>query len=324
MPAARGLACLIVLVWTLALGVGSAGAWQAKSTSPKKPADKKTVRSAGAGKVLVRVDGHAITQRDLDRMFLGRGVEESRREELTPRLIDELIDMRLIRQFLNEHKIEAPKDEVDEQVAVLRKMVEGNKSGKTLADYGYTEQSLREEVSLPIAWRIYVTRTVTDEQILKYFKQHRQEFDGTQVRASHILLKVSTSHESPELRAAREKSKELREKIVAKEISFEEAARQNSEAPSRDQGGDVGFFPWRGIMPESFSRVAFELKEGEVSEPFTTPFGVHICITTDRKPGDLSPEDARSEVQAVISQELWRKTLADLRAKAKIERVGKP
>jgi len=184
---------------------------------------------------------------------------------------------------------------------------------------GYSEDTLREELALPLSWKVHVNRMVTPKRLREYFQQHRQEFDGTQVRARHIVLQVPTGKESDELKAAEEKLRQVRTDIVDEKITFAEAAKKYSEAPSRENGGDVGFFPYRGKMPAAFSRVAFSLKEGEVSGPFRTPFGVHLCTLTAQTPGQLSLEDVRQPVLKQLSRELWNETVRKERAQAKIE-----
>jgi parvulin-like peptidyl-prolyl isomerase len=78
-------------------------------------------------------------------------------------------------------------------------------------------------------------------------------------------------------------------------------------------------------MPVQLTREVFRLNVGEVSQPFRTSWGVHLCLVTDRKPGDLSLEDVRDEVLARMSQDLWNETIAELRKTAKIEwKVEKP
>ena len=72
-------------------------------------------------------------------------------------------------------------------------------------------------------------------------------------------------------------------------------------------------------MPAAFADAAFELKDGEISSPFRTQFGVHLVTVTGRKPGDLSLEDARDRVLARLSDELWRETVAAERKQAAIE-----
>jgi peptidyl-prolyl cis-trans isomerase C len=281
---------------------------------------KSVTRPASSSAVLVRVDGQPITEDDFNRLCRSRRIPEAEREPGRAVLVDTLIDVRLLQKFLAGRKIEADPKDVDEQIAFIRNLIkkEGDVD-QVMADLGYTEKSLREEVALPLAWRAYLMRAVTDQQIRDYFESHRQELDGTQVRASHIFIKVPSPQPAADLEAARGKLAALRADILAGKMKFAEAAREHSEAPSRDQGGDVGFFAWQGKMPEAFSRVAFALKKGELSEPFATPFGMHLCTVTDRKPGELSLEDARADVMSRVSQELWTKTAADLRRQAKID-----
>jgi parvulin-like peptidyl-prolyl isomerase len=72
-------------------------------------------------------------------------------------------------------------------------------------------------------------------------------------------------------------------------------------------------------MPADVCRVTFALKKGEVSQPFRTPFGVHIYTVTDIRPGNLSLEDVRSQVIRHVASELWDQLVAQARKTAKIE-----
>ena len=306
------LACVL----TLACLVQSAWAQKARpKPAPKRPA---------ASPALVKVDGKSITEADLGRMFATRGVPEQLQPEMRKAFLDRLVEEALIRQFLAARKISVDKEIIDEQVQKLRRLIErkGNFE-EHLARTGYTLESLREEFALSLNWKAYLAQVVTEDQIQQYFDAHHAELDGTKLRASHILIKVPTGKENPELDAARKKLEGLREEIVAGKISFADAARKYSEAPSADKGGDVEFFAYQGKMPEAFSKVAFGLMPGEVSQPFTTQFGVHLCVVTDRQAGDISPEDVRSDVLGRIAQDLWTEKAAELRTRAKIEWLDK-
>ncbi|MSR56670.1 MAG: hypothetical protein EXS05_03225 [Planctomycetaceae bacterium] len=286
---------------------------------------KKSSSKAPASPALVVVNGQPITEADLDRIMQTRKVPAEVKEKYRRPFLDEMIDARLIRQFLTSKKIVADKKEVDLQVQHIKDVAarRGADPDKAIAEMGYTKESLRDEFALPLAWKKYIEKTLTDEKLQKHFQAHRAEFDGTQVRARQILLKVSSADES-NWQAAVEKLTKLRGEITDQKLSFEDAARTHSEAPSKDEGGDVGLFPYSGKMPESFTQEAFKLKVGEISQPFRSEFGVHLCEVTERIPGDLSLEDVRNEVQARMSQELWKKTAADLRKSGKIEWKDKP
>jgi peptidyl-prolyl cis-trans isomerase C len=308
----------MAFVFALILAALTQPTWAQKAKP--KPAPKRPPASPA----LVKVDGKAITEADLQRMLVKFGAAESPPPEKRKAFLQILVDEALIRQFLASRKISVDKEIIDEQVQKLRRLIErkGNFE-EHLQRTGYTLESLRDEFALSLNWRAYLAQVVTDEQIQQYFTEHHEELDGTKIRASHILIKAPTATENPELEAARKKLEDLRAEIVAGKISFADAARKYSEAPSGEQGGDVDFFAYQGKMPEAFSKVAFHLKSGEVSQPFTTQFGVHLCVVTDRKPGDISLEDVRSDVLGRIAQDLWTEKAAELRSRAKIEWLDK-
>jgi peptidyl-prolyl cis-trans isomerase C len=254
-------------------------------------------------------------------MMRSRKVPADRRAEVREPVIEQLIDRELMRQHLAERKAEPVPEELDAQVGRIRESLEkgGEKADDVLSRLGYTEASLREELALPLAWKVQVGRMVTDQRLRDYFRDHRAEFDGTRVRASQIFLRDANGNEEQSQEAERRLAS-IREEIVSGKVSFAEAARRYSQAPSAEQGGDVGFFTWRGRMPADFVRAVLPLKTGDVSEPFQTSAGWHLAAVTERKPGDLSLEDVRAQVLSQLSNELWDETVRDLRAKARIER----
>lgn len=294
-------------------------AWAAQAA--KKPAKSKTPAAGKRDTVLVTVNGKNITETELNRMFMTRQVREEQRDKARDPFLEEMIDARLIQQFLDSRDTKASKQELDAQVNRIRDAAKqrGSDPDKVLADLGYTAESLREEFAIPLAWKHHVDRAVPPARLKTYFDEHRAEFDGTKVKASHIIFRLHASDDEQDWKEAEVKLADIRKRIVKKEISFYEAAHEYSQAPSKEEGGDVGEFPFVGKMPEQFSREAFRLKVGEMSQPFRSKFGVHLCVVTGRKPGDLSLEDVRDEVLARLSQEMWKQTVADMRKTAKIE-----
>lgn len=104
----------------------------------------------------------------------------------------------------------------------------------------------------------------------------------SQIRASHILLMYKGSMRSM---ADRSKDEALTaitnmKDEIGQGADFGEMARQYSDCPSGQEGGDLGFFG-RGAMVPEFENAAFGLKSGEVSEVIETPFGFHLIQRTD-------------------------------------------
>jgi peptidyl-prolyl cis-trans isomerase C len=74
---------------------------------------------------------------------------------------------------------------------------------------------------------------------------------------------------------------ELKEKINAGEITFEQAAKENSQCPSGAQGGALGTFSQGQMVPE-FDKVVFSEDLNVVHGPVQTQFGYHLLEITDR------------------------------------------
>lgn len=292
---------------------------------PTAPGQKKSEAT-----VLVRVNGEAITAPDLRWAFEMQKVPALEQQSRQREVLERLVDQRLLQQFLRSRAIKASPEEVADRVERIKiaagvappaedKSKARPESLNPLAANRFDEERVRGEVSFALAWQKYLEVAIGPQTVRDYFAKHKPEFDGTELRASHIVLLVPTNRESDELHEVEAQLKQLRTEIVQKKITFADAARMHSQGPSREQGGDVGFFPFRGKMPTAFCDVAFRLKEGEISQPFRSPFGVHLCVVTGRKPGELSLEDARPAVLRVLSQEIRQQRIAELRAKAKIE-----
>ena len=277
--------------------------------------------------VLVRVDKVAITRGDVDFAAAQRQIKPEDRAEKEDELINELIDQQLVRAFLAKKKIEAPSDQLQFQIGRAQEVIrkQGEDPTQFLAKIGYTQERLKRELGLPLAWQAYVRKTVTSEEIKNYYNAHKSELDGTQVRASQILLKYpkdigrnnsGTLADTDELKA---RLVHIRDLINSGSISFEDAAKKYSEAPSAENGGDVGLFGWNGKMPQNVVGVAFDLKVDEMSRPIQTPYGFHLIKLTERHPGELSPEDVRPQILDRLAEELWQKVVSEEKKLTKID-----
>ncbi|MBT4867925.1 MAG: hypothetical protein HON53_22720 [Planctomycetaceae bacterium] len=303
---------MISVVVILSLNVAAAHA---------QDADQVFVAQQSSDSVWVTVDGSPITASDLEFLAISHSVPQAARPAARKRLLEQLIDRRLMRSYLEKQRATPAAAEIDAQVARIHELIRagGDEPQAVLAKLGFDDARLRSEVALPLAWQIYVRRVVTNGQLRDFYKKHRQEFDGTEIRASQIFLKVAVNADEATVKQANETLGKIRQDVVGEKISFADSAKENSAAPSAKRGGDVGFFPYRGKMLIEFSRAAFPLKAGEVSEPIRTRFGLHLLTVTDRRPGQLSLEDVRPLVYNALAQQEWTRLVAQQRKGAKIE-----
>lgn len=110
-----------------------------------------------------------------------------------------------------------------------------------------------------------------------------------ETKASHILVETE------------DKAKEIAKKL-ADGAKFEELAKEFSKCPSKDRGGDLGYFPKGQMVPE-FEAATDKLKEGETSAPVKTAFGWHIIRKTGERAGETMAFEA---VKGALASQLIR------------------
>ncbi len=128
---------------------------------------------------------------------------------------------------------------------------------------------------------------VTPSEIRDWFSQFPTDSLPTLpdiVRVSHIVRhpKVSPKAEADAL----EIITTIRDSIVTGTSSLEYMARRYSDDPgSTETGGRYAGMALGDLVPE-FAAIASRLREGELSEPFKSPFGYHVLRVNERR-GDL-------------------------------------
>jgi len=107
---------------------------------------------------------------------------------------------------------------------------------------------------------------------------------ATEVRCSHILIKLDPNANPKDTLAAYNRLLDLKARIEKGE-DFASVAKSKlgSEDPSvANNGGDLGYFTaFQMVYP--FEEKAYTTPVGSISEPFRTRFGYHILKVTDKR-----------------------------------------
>ncbi len=83
---------------------------------------------------------------------------------------------------------------------------------------------------------------------------------------------------------------------------FDELAKSLSEDPgTKRNGGRLDWFGVGRMVPE-FEKTSYELKDGEISEPFKTSYGYHIVKKLDSR-GVPSFEDSKNEIIGLFTRD---------------------
>lgn len=133
---------------------------------------------------------------------------------------------------------------------------------------------------------------LTDNEMNKALVEQAYERMKTEVRASHILVKVDPNASPEDTLKAYKRILSIRDKVLkGEDFATLAKSKSGSEDPSAEtNGGDLGYFTaFQMVYP--FEEAAYNLKVGEVSQPVRTRFGYHILKVTDKR-------DARGTIKA--------------------------
>ena len=222
-------------------------------------------------KVLASVNGKQITQADVENMIasMGQQGQAYRNPQGYEAVLEQLINQNLLL--------------LDAQ----RNLYEREPAFKAQLNRVKDELLVNYAIEKAIA-----SATATPDDAKKYFEENAEMFAGQPtVSASHIL--VETEDEANALLA----------KIQAGEISFADAAAENSKCPSSRNGGSLGEFS-RGQMVPEFDEACFSMQVGELRGPVQTQFGYHLIqldAINEAKP--LAFSDVRDELVRRLTAE---------------------
>jgi peptidyl-prolyl cis-trans isomerase C len=288
----------------------------AATAQAQTPADETPVATVnGAPVTLLQVKRVLLTA------FQGRTIAAEMLPVVQAQSLEQAILRRLMIQKLKELKYEP----TAEETRTAQETFEANLTlaGLTVEEYRrrnhLSEQDLEEGRYWEICWGRYAREHLTDDDLQRFFDEHRRDFDGTQLRVSHILWRLEGRGPTADAGSLANTAQQVRDEIVAGKLSFADAVAKYSVGPSREKQGDLGFIARREPMGEEFSAAAFRLNVGEISPPVVSPFGVHLITVTEEKPGTSNWSDVRDRLRPAVENELFRRTTAELRKTAKIE-----
>ncbi len=270
------------------------------------------------------------------------------------RIVNDLIVKALLNEEIEKRGIKVTKEDMDEAIkSIVTKVGSKEQLDKILkqnnVSTGDFKKDLKEQVKIKKLAKTLSSGEVSDSEAKTYYNQNISKFKyPEQVRASHILVKVSPEEIATglkqknskisdeeigakineEIKVKEAKANELYSKLKADPSQFAKLAKENSEdTMSAANGGDLGFFAKRDMVPE-FANAAFGARPNSVVGPVKTMYGYHIIIVTDRRAAGQEPfEKVKNDLKEYISNqkqlEQIDKLVESLKKQAKIEYVNK-
>jgi len=161
----------------------------------------------------------------------------------------------------------------------------------------------------------YQNIKISDKEAKAFYEKNKDIYFKTtpQIKARHILVKDE--------KLAEKLIKELKGlKGKALEEKFAELAKKYSVGPSKVNGGELGWFNPKQMVPE-FAKAASELKPGQITlKPVHTRFGWHIILVEDKKNNNYMPyEKVKPQIIAYLKQLKLKEELQKIKNNTKIK-----
>ena len=306
---------------------GAEGGQKAAATLSPEAAAVKKANETKKGEVLATVNGDKITR--------GEVVQFLSKYQLPPNfdakllyknVIDVMANTKMVMQSVKAAKVSVSPAEIDAEIEKLKTALKEQKTelSAVLLESGRSMEELRAELEQFLLWKKYVTTVGTDAVINKFIADNKEVFNGDQVRASHVLIKLEPEAKDAAKDAAKKKLLDIKQQVATGKLTFAEAANKFSEDEGNKEkvGGDLGLFYRKGQFIEPFAAAAFALKKGEMSDIVESPFGLHLIQVTDRKNGKpVNPADpqVRNAALDAFAQERQEQLVMAAKKTAKIE-----
>ncbi len=299
-----------------------------------------SVTAAELDRVVAVVNNGVILRSELDNQIReiqtrAAGQPDSRlppRDVLERQVLDRMILAEIQAQLAEKTGIKVTDEAVNQAVASIarRNNMRMDDFIATLQAQGIDYKALREDIrrdlsidqlrQREVGRRIVVTEREIDNQLASPGSPREPEADAgnketdkpanktviSETHARHILIRPSIVMDDAKIRATMAR---LRNELGGG-ADFAALAKQYSNDPTADQGGDLGWLARGATVPE-FQQVMDALAPGQISEPFRSRFGWHLVQVLERRERDATDEAERERArQRVFQRKLEEATQA--------------
>ncbi|MGA9666897.1 MAG: peptidylprolyl isomerase [Gallionella sp.] len=254
--------------------------------------NSKTGNTPAAGDIAATVNGTPISKSSVDQIVAQRSaMGQPDSPETRKAIINQLAMTMLVSQEAIKKNLDKT-PEVSDQINLTRQSILANAFVQD-----YTKNN-----------------PVSDDMLKAEYDKVKAQMSGTEYKARHILVDKEAL------------AKEIIAKLKKNPKLFDSLAREYSKDPgSKAEGGELGWFDPRGMVPEFGAAVA-KLEKGKFTlEPVKTQFGYHVILLEDtRTPPAPTFDQVKPQLAKQVQDQNLKKLIDDMMAKAKIEITASP
>jgi peptidyl-prolyl cis-trans isomerase SurA len=245
---------------------------------------------------------------------MARPIDEERRMiyELREKVLNQMIDETLTDQEIRRYNIQVSEEAIDNTIEEMKKRayMTDQQLRDSLQKEGLTMTEYRERMKNQILRIRLVNREVkskiviTDEDIRAYYNENKAKYVGEgSVHLRQIMVNIPSEADEEGKQAIRDKLSLIRQQVMAG-ASFEAMAREHTESPIANDGGDLGTFAMNELSPQILDALT-GLKAGDVTGVLENERSMQIYyVQTMTVGGSKSLEDVSSEIENILYEEI--------------------
>jgi peptidyl-prolyl cis-trans isomerase C len=249
--------------------------------------NNKTGNTPAAGDIAATVNGTPISKSTVDQIMGQRsGMGQPDNPETRKAIINQLaMQLLLSQEAIKKNLDKTP--EVADQIKLIQQSVLAN---------AYVEDYTKNN-------------PVSDDMLKAEYDKVKAQMASTEYKARHILVDKEAL------------AKTIIAKLKKNPKLFASLAKQYSKDPgSKGEGGELGWFDPRGMVPEFGAAVAKLAKGKFTLEPVKTQFGYHVIQLEDTRTKQAPTFDqVKPQLAKQLQEKNIKKLVDDMMSKAKIE-----
>lgn len=298
--------------------------------------EKQESSAASLSASVAKVNGEDITRAEVERAidilaprtYFHASITPEKRKKLEGKALDDVIERKLLYQYAKKIGIKATEKEIKEyEKRVAGKLKDKKSFIAALNNANMSYETFRKELEVDLTLRklfdTKIKKTYSDAELKEYYEKNKFKFkEPEKIKVRIVYIRNDPTDPDGKSKALK-KAKEAYKKIKDGE-KFADIAYKYSDAMSRVKGGDVGY-THRGMLDSDIDKVAFSLKEGEISEIIENDKGYYIINVEEKKVQRMiafedTVDRLRKSLNSKIEKERKESLLDKLKKDAVIER----
>jgi peptidyl-prolyl cis-trans isomerase C len=291
------------------------------------PAEKDSKQADHKG-VAVSVDGIVLKKDDLEKKIKAKmnlykdkipadkkmEVQEGLKKQLT----EEFVMRTVLMNEANNRKIEATAKDIQTQLNQIKANLPADKK---LEDFMKENDISKDDIAFGLRVKKLVEMDLgkkakpSSKEIGKFYDENKEKFSSPEtVHVRHILVTLDTKDDEKIKAQKKVKIENLRKQIV-EGADFAEVAKNHSDCPSKENGGDLGDIK-KGQTVKPFEDAAFSQEINVIGPVVTTEYGHHVIQVLKHNPEKIVKlDEVKDKIALYLEQQKQGEAFSQLAAR---------